>query len=70
MFVPGKAFLGLGNLELLVALKYIKLTWVIDPETSRKETKVRLWGHEHWQTRHSSKEAEEEIKKSYELFHV
>ena len=46
------------------------LTWVLDPETSRKETKVRLRGHEHWQTRHSSKEAEEEVKKSYELFHV
>ncbi|KAL8821770.1 MAG: hypothetical protein Q9223_000243 [Gallowayella weberi] len=33
----------------------------IDSETGREETKVRVWWHEHWQTRYSSKEAEEEV---------
>lgn len=33
----------------------------VDFETGGEETKVRLWWHEHWQTRYSSKEAEEEV---------
>lgn len=33
----------------------------VDIETGGEETKVRLWWHEHWQTRYSSKEAEEEV---------
>lgn len=33
----------------------------VDSETGREETKVRLWWHEHWQTRYSSKEAEKEV---------
>jgi hypothetical protein len=41
-----------------------------DSETSRKETKVRPRGYKHWQTHHSSAQAEEKIKKTYELFHV
>lgn len=45
--------------------------FLLDLETSREETKVRLRGHEHWQTHHSSAKAEKEVKKeSYELFHV
>lgn len=34
---------------------------VLDSETSGEKTKVRLWWHEHWQARYSSKEAEEEV---------
>lgn len=33
----------------------------VDFETGGEETKVRLWWREHWQTRYSSKEAEEEV---------
>ena len=33
----------------------------VDSETGREETKVRLWWHEHWQTRYSSSETEKEV---------
>lgn len=38
-----------------------QLPGTVDFETGGEETKVRLWWHEHWQTRYSSKEAEEEV---------
>lgn len=42
----------------------------LDIETRRKETKVRLRWHEHWQARNSSKEAEEEVNVPTRIFRV
>ncbi|KAL8654895.1 MAG: hypothetical protein Q9210_001221 [Variospora velana] len=38
-----------------------------DSETGREETKVRLWWHEHWQARYSSKETQEEVNMPTQL---
>lgn len=45
-------------------------TFSLDFETGREETKVRLWWHEHWQARNSSKEAEEEVNVPMRTFRV
>ncbi len=38
-----------------------------DFETCGEETKVRLWWHEHWPARYSSKEAKEEVMYQHKL---
>lgn len=47
-----------------------KLSFPLDIETSREETKVRVRWHEHWQARNSSKEAEEEVNVPTRNFRV
>lgn len=63
MFVSGtSAFCAITAPTSLIS-PHKKLTFLAfaDLETGREETKVRVWWHEHWQTRYSSKEAEEEV---------
>lgn len=60
---------GLRLLAFLRASLTIRVS--LDPQTSRKETKVRLREHELRRVRcHSSSQAKEEIRNQYELFHV
>ena len=61
MFIPGMS--NSAGQRCLSPSKYFtnQIFSIPDLETSREETKVRLRWHEHWQTRYSSQETEEEV---------